>query len=120
MKSIQLLLAFWLGSHLVQVQAHAVITHSSLNEDSVIAGRATQVELHFNSKIELNLSQIVLVSMGDKKQALKSLPGGEPGIAVIMLPSLTAGNYAIQLKVFAADGHLSEELVRFTVIEGIR
>lgn len=76
MKSIQLLLAFWLGSHLVQVQAHAVITHSSLNEDSVIAGRATQVELHFNSKIELNLSQIVLVSMGDKKQALKSLPGG--------------------------------------------
>lgn len=118
MKIIQLasLLFFYL-TNISLTQAHAVITHSSLNINSVTAGHTTQIELSFNSKIELNLSQIVLVSTGDKKQALKSLAGNKPGVILVNLPSLTTGDYAIQLKIFAADGHLSEELVRFTVTE---
>lgn len=121
MKTIQLasLLFFYLTA-ISLVQAHAVITHSSLSVSSVIAGHDTQVELKFNSKLELNLSQIVLVSTGDKKQALDVLPGKNPGVVLINLPSLTSGDYAIQLKIFAADGHLSEELVRFSVTKGNR
>jgi methionine-rich copper-binding protein CopC len=108
---------FFYLTNISLIQAHAVITYSSLNVNSVIAGQVTQVELSFNSKVELNLSQILLVSTGDKTQILNAKPGNKPGFILIDLPPITPGEYAIQLKIFAADGHLSEDLLRFTVTE---
>jgi hypothetical protein len=32
------------------------------------------------------------------------------------LPALTPGEYAIKYKIFAADGHLTESVIRFDVI----
>jgi methionine-rich copper-binding protein CopC len=31
------------------------------------------------------------------------------------MPTLNSGEYALQLKVFSADGHLNEDLIRFVV-----
>jgi len=100
-----------------QTLAHAVVIKSSLNVNSVLAGQESQVELTFNSKIELSLSQVLLVSAGDKKQILKTKPGKKPGQIIITMPTLNSGEYALQLKVFSADGHLSEDLIRFVVTE---
>jgi methionine-rich copper-binding protein CopC len=50
-----------------QTLAHAVVIESSLNVNSVLAGQESQVEFTFNSKSELSLSQVLLVSAGDKK-----------------------------------------------------
>ena len=100
-----------------QTHAHAVVTKSSLNVNSVLAGQESQVELTFNSKIELSLSQVLLVSVGDKKQILNTKPGKKAGQIVINMPALNSGEYALQLKVFATDGHLSEDLIRFVVTE---
>ena len=118
MKIIHLIVFFILALTCVNLaQAHAVVTKSSLNVSSVSPGQSSQVELAFNSKVELNLSQVFLVSAGDKKQALITKQGDKPGHVVINLPALNSGEYAIQLKVFAADGHLSEDLIRFIVPE---
>ena len=94
---------------------HAVVTHNSLKLKPVPVNQASQVELSFNSKVELDLSEVFLVSAGDKMQTITATPGKHPGQVLLDLPALPPGEYAIKLKIFAADGHLSEDLLRFFV-----
>ncbi|WP_305907376.1 copper resistance CopC family protein [Methylomarinum sp. Ch1-1] len=101
-----------------QLHAHAVVTDTSLNVEKIAPNKATKVRLTFNSQVELGLSQIFLVSAGDKMQLLNAEPGGHQGNVIIDIPPLTPGEYALKLSIFAADGHLSEDIVRFFVAEG--
>jgi copper resistance protein C len=94
---------------------HAVVTHNSLKLNPVPVNQPSQVELSFNSKVELELSEVFLVSRGDKMQTINATPGNKPGVVILDLPALEPGEYAIKLKIFAADGHLSEDLLRFFV-----
>lgn len=96
---------------------HAVVTHNSLKLKPVPVNQASQVELSFNSKVELDLSEVFLVSTGDVMTPIKAIPGAKPGQVLLELPALIPGEYAIKLKIFAADGHLSEDLLRFFVKE---
>jgi hypothetical protein len=100
---------------LTPVQAHAVVTESSLSRDSVKAGHETTVVLFFNSNVELSLSRVFLVSKGDVYHPATISRGKKPGELHIRLPALEAGDYAIKYKVFAADGHLTENAIRFHV-----
>jgi hypothetical protein len=95
--------------------AHAVVTHNSLQLKPVPVNQASQVELSFNSKVELDLSEVFLVSAGDKMTTITATPGSKPGQVMLAIPALAPGEYAIKLKIFAADGHLSEDLLRFFV-----
>jgi methionine-rich copper-binding protein CopC len=112
LKSILLIVALTSNTG---VFAHAVVTKNSLALQPVPVNQASQVELSFNSKVELDLSEIFLVSAGDKMQAINAAPGLKPGTVMLDLPALEPGEYAIKLKIFAADGHLSEDLLRFFV-----
>lgn len=96
---------------------HAVVTHNSLKLNPVPVNQASQVQLSFNSKVELDLSEVFLVSAGDVMTPVNATPGAKPGQVVLDLPALKPGEYAIKLKIFAADGHLSEDLLRFFVKE---
>ncbi|PKM12229.1 MAG: copper resistance protein CopC [Gammaproteobacteria bacterium HGW-Gammaproteobacteria-3] len=104
-----------IGSH--PAWAHAVVTHSSLQLSPVPVNRASQVQLSFNSQVELDLSQVFLVSAGDAMQTIQAKKGAQPGQVLLELPALKPGEYAIKLKIFAADGHLSEDLLRFFVTQ---
>lgn len=95
--------------------AHAVVTHNSLKLKPVPVNQASEVELSFNSKVELDLSEVFLVSAGDVMTGIQASPGDKPGTVILSLPALTPGEYAIKLRIFAADGHLSEDLLRFFV-----
>lgn len=97
------------------VLAHAVVTHNSLKLKPVPVNQASAVELSFNSKVELDLSEVFLVSAGDVMTGIQASPGDKPGTVILSLPALTPGEYAIKLRIFAADGHLSEDLLRFFV-----
>lgn len=96
---------------------HAVVTHNSLKLKPVPVNQASQVELSFNSKVELDLSEVFLVSAGDVLTPITAEPGAKAGQVLLNLPALVPGEYAIKLKIFAADGHLSEDLLRFFVKE---
>ncbi|WNV05693.1 copper resistance protein CopC [Candidatus Methylospira mobilis] len=98
-----------------QAQAHAVVTESSLRTTPIPVGKATEVILYFNSGIELALSRVYLVSAGDVYQPVEINNGKKPGEMLIHLPALAEGDYAIKYKVFAADGHLTEDVLRFHV-----
>ena len=97
------------------VLAHAVVTESSLAKEPIRARHATTVVLLFNSNVELSLSRVFLVSKGDVFHPATIAHGKRPGELLIKLPALEAGDYAIKYKVFAADGHLTENNIRFHV-----
>jgi methionine-rich copper-binding protein CopC len=97
------------------VAAHAVVTESSLARDAVKAHHPTTVVLLFNANVELSLSRVFLVSEGDIFHPAEIARGKKPGELLIKLPALTTGDYAIKYKVFAADGHLTENNIRFHV-----
>lgn len=113
-------LTLWAGLCLCLVlanaaYAHAVVTENSLHIKPVEANKAEQVTLSFNSQVELGLSQMFLVSKGDKHTALNMKQGDKQGQVVVSLPPLSLGEYALKFKVFAADGHLTEDVIHFSV-----
>ena len=95
--------------------AHAVVTESSLKTHPIEINHPTEVVLHFNSGVELALSRVFLVSKGDVYHPLEIANGKKPGQMLIKVPALEEGDYAIKYKVFAADGHLTEDVIRFKV-----
>ncbi len=97
--------------------AHAIVTGSSLKDRPVKAGAPTKVLLDFNSGIEVALSRVFLVSQGDVHAPVPIAAGRKPGQLVIDLPPLKPGEYALNCRVFAADGHLTEEILRVRVAE---
>jgi hypothetical protein len=109
---ILLLLSLGLGE---LVAAHAVVTDYSLKVSPIHANQRDTIELTFNSKIELGLSQIFLVRKGDKHELLQAETGSRQGQIIIHTPPLEAGDYAIRFKIFAADGHLTEDVIHFSV-----
>lgn len=112
-QSIVLLLIFIQSE---QLSAHAVVTDYSLKKTVIYANKSDKIELTFNSKIELGLSQIYLVSKGDKQELLKAERGSKQGQIIVYVPPLQSGEYAIKFKIFAADGHLTEDVIHFSVV----
>ncbi|PKM38455.1 MAG: copper resistance protein CopC [Gammaproteobacteria bacterium HGW-Gammaproteobacteria-10] len=99
------------------VFAHAVVTQTSLKIDPIQSGKDSQVSLFFNSRVELALSHFDLVKKGDIHERLAVKQGGKRGEVIVSIPPLEPGEHAIRLKVFAADGHLTEDIIRFYVTE---
>lgn len=95
--------------------AHAVITDTSLTQEPVKPQSAIQLRLQFNSGIETSLSKVLLISKGDKQEPLAFRKGTKPGEILVKIPPLSEGSYVLNYKVFAADGHLTEDILRFTV-----
>jgi methionine-rich copper-binding protein CopC len=97
--------------------AHAVVTESSLTKNPIQPNHATTVVLFFNSNVELPLSRVFLVSKGDVHHPVQIEKGKKQGEVRIQVPALDPGDYALKYKVFAADGHFTENVIRFHVSE---
>jgi len=83
----------------------------------VRAGAAIEVIVQFNSSIEVGLSRVFLVSKGDVQRPLAIRAGKKRGQLVVEVPALSRGEYALRYRVFAADGHMTEDLLHFRVEE---
>jgi methionine-rich copper-binding protein CopC len=97
--------------------AHAVVTDYSLKMQPIRANQPDKVVMTFNSQIELGLSQVFLVRKGDTHELLNIGNGDKQGQLIVEVPALTPGDYAIKFKVFAADGHLTEDVIHFSVTQ---
>ncbi len=116
MKNLNRLIVFVvLFNWTIQVFAHAVVTDYSLKMQPIQPNKADKVQLTFNSQIELGLSQIFLVRKGDKHELLPIAKGNKQGRIIVEIPPLDIGEYALRFKVFAADGHLTEDVIHFSV-----
>ena len=94
--------------------AHAILTQASL-EGGVQAGTATTVTLRFNAGIEPGFTRVQLVDAGGEARPLEVAPGTSPDRVLVTVPPLEAGSYGLRYKVLAADGHVTESLLRFKV-----
>jgi len=94
---------------------HAVVVRASLDQTAIPAETPRDVVLEFNSGIETKLSKVVLVAEGGDERPLELGAAGAQNELHVKVPALAAGHYGLRYKVLAADGHVTESVLRFTV-----
>jgi methionine-rich copper-binding protein CopC len=96
-------------------QAHAIIVESAPAHGST-GPAPRRLVLRFNSRLEKPLCSVQLV--GPRKRSIALLhqeADAPPDTLAYPLPALEAGEYQARWKVMAADGHVTEGTVLFTV-----
>lgn len=94
--------------------AHAILVRSSIGDRPVAAGTAAAVTLRFNAGIEARLSKVVLIDARHTERPLSVAPGANAGELTVDVPALEPGTYGLRYRVLAADGHLTDGLLKFT------
>jgi len=96
--------------------AHAVLTGSSLDDRPLAPNAEAPVVLRFNSAIELPLSRVTLVDVRGRERVLAvQQPPPQAGHVAVTVPALEPGAYGLHYKVLAVDGHVTENVLRFTI-----
>jgi methionine-rich copper-binding protein CopC len=102
--------------------AHALVIESEPAKGAALARPPAHVRIRFNSKIERRLSRLSL-ERADGRRVPLPLAEGVAGFAdrpdhlLAPLPEIPAGRYVIRWRVLAADGHITEGAIRFTVAD---
>jgi methionine-rich copper-binding protein CopC len=99
--------------------AHAIILESEPAAGAKLAEPPPRIYLRFNSKIEKRLSHVTLTAAEGQPVPLPVAADGseKPDRIVLPLGSLRPGAYVVRYKVLAADGHITEGALRFSVLE---
>jgi len=96
--------------------AHAIILESVPGHEESLASPKRLV-LRFNSRLEKPLCSVQLVGPGRRTIALlRPEPGTAADTLTYPLPPLEPGAYQARWNVMAADGHVTEGAVLFTVV----
>ena len=99
--------------------AHAIILESEPAAGAKLVEPPARIYLRFNSKLEKRLSHVTLAAADGLPVPLAVMADGSEKADRIVLPleKLRPGGYLIRYKVLAADGHITEGALRFTVLE---
>ncbi len=95
--------------------AHAVLVESSIGNKPVPANTALTVTFRFNAALEQSFFRATLIGPGKERRELETMPGKDRTEEIIKLPPLVPGKYAIGYSALAADSHMTDSLLRFTV-----
>ena len=98
-------------------RAHAIVLEASPAHEAVLAAPPARVILRFNSKIEHALSRVTLETAAGRPVALPvaRASGEDAARLVVPLSPLAPGVYIVRYRVLAADGHVTEGALRFTI-----
>jgi methionine-rich copper-binding protein CopC len=100
---------------LPDARAHAIILESAPRHEESLA-TPKRLVLRFNSRLEKPLCSVQLVGPRQKTVALlRQDPETPADTLAYTLPPLDPGAYQARWKVMAADGHVTEGIVLFTV-----
>jgi copper resistance protein C len=101
-------------------QAHAILIESVPPAEASVSAPPRLV-LKFNSKVEARLSSVMLVGGArNTRMLLSSPPGPNTETLIYALPELSPGQYRAEWKALSIDGHVTDGVLRFTVIEAPR
>ena len=108
--------------------AHAIVLESTPAHDARLDTAPLRVVLRFNGRIEHSLGRATIQSIGESigdssggRQVPLTIAAGAPDRApapdrlVIPIRPLPPGTYVLRYRVLAADGHLTEGALRFTI-----
>ena len=121
-RSLAGLVAAWAALSPAVAAAHAIVLESVPVHDAVLDRAPERVFLRFNSRIERDFTRITLTGGDGRPVALpvRAAGGGVaagPDRVVAPLRPLPGGTYVLRYRVLAADGHVTEGALRFTVRE---
>lgn len=95
--------------------AHAIILESAPRHEETLS-TPKRIVLRFNSRLEKPLCSVHLVGPRQKTIALlRQDPETPADTLAYALPPLDPGAYQARWKVMAADGHVTEGIVLFTI-----
>jgi methionine-rich copper-binding protein CopC len=99
--------------------AHALVLESRPAQGAQLTEAPREVYLRFNSKLEKRLSHVTIATDKGQPVALPiAVDGSErPDRLVLPLAHLGPGSYLVRYKVLAVDGHITEGILRFSVLE---
>ena len=97
------------------VLAHAVVKPESFDDTALKPHQATSISLQFNATIHVPFSQVYLLDAAGKERLLASRAGDGPHRLIVDLPALAPGAYALRYRVLAADGHYTDNAIRFRI-----
>src|SRR5579883_1108374 len=95
--------------------AHAVLVSNPIGDKPLAPNTPMTLLMRFNAALEQSFFKAVLIGPGKQRKELAAKPGKDRTEEVVELPGLQPGKYALSYKVMAADSHLTEALIRFTV-----
>jgi len=100
-------------------EAHPIVIESSPAHDAVLTHSPEKVTLRFNSKIEKRLTRVTITRSDGRSVPLAVASDASRESTtdrlVIPLRPLPAGTYVVRYKILAADGHVTQGALRFTV-----
>jgi copper resistance protein C len=98
-----------------QLHAHAVLVESNPKTGSAVHGPDLPIWLRFNVRVDGSRSRFTLVSADGNSKLITPETQSKPDILTGKLTGLKPGPYRLQWQVLAADGHISQGVVNFTV-----
>lgn len=116
-RALPLLAALCVAAAPAPAFAHAVVIHATLQDAPPRPDTPTTVTLRSNAAIEAPLSKVYLLDASGRLLELRTGPSQAPDQLVVELPSLPPGAYGLKYKVLAADGHFTENGLRFRIRE---
>lgn len=96
--------------------AHGILLESFPRQDAILHQYPDKVVLRFNASLEPSMTHVILEDMKQNVTALQ--PSKESTIEqiVMTIPPLKPGVYHVRYRVLAMDGHVTEGVVRFTLL----
>ncbi len=103
--------------------AHAIVVDSTPRDGAVLSAPPQLAVLRFNARIEKSLSSVKLFRSDGRSFPVRIETSGNgagagPDRLAVRLPHLGPGNYILQYKVLATDGHLTPGVLRFGILKG--
>lgn len=96
-------------------RAHAVVKAESLDDAALRPNTPATLVLRFNAAIHANFSKVHLLNARGEETPLTTSPGPSPDTLTVAFPALPVGAYAIRYRVLAADGHYTDNKLRFRI-----
>jgi methionine-rich copper-binding protein CopC len=106
-----------MAASVMSAPAHAILVRSSLTEHPPLAQTPTRVTLKFDAAVHVSLSRVFLLTPKGARRPLE-IAADKPGEVEVDLPALPGGLYGLEYRIMASDGHWTDEIVRFHVVEG--
>jgi methionine-rich copper-binding protein CopC len=97
------------------VLAHAIVLEENPAPNSVVKGPNVPLKLRFNVRIDAARSRLFLLMPDGATRELKVKPQSAPDVLTAEAEGLALGTYKLHWLVLAADGHITQGDILFSV-----
>ena len=114
-RSYLLVIAAAVSSLAPSANAHAIVLSTTPTSNGVLNGPDVEVNLRFNSRVDLRRSRLILMLPDGEQRTLVINEKSAPDSLLSKAKELRAGSYILRWQVLAEDGHITRGEVPFRV-----